>query len=115
MAIGTLDAAAPGSTRAPVIVALPDVLITVPVEATLPLKSSIPAIPDAGSTKPVDATSRLLIVTSPWNGVSATSFRLTGPASPRTASVPPPGALASTSNGNGDVNDRFVTFTSTSL
>ena len=52
-----------------------------------------PAIPDAGSTKPLSATSRCLMEIAPWNGVSATSLRLNGPASPSTVIVPPAGAF----------------------
>src|ERR1051326_6406804 len=73
----------------------------------------MPAIPDAGSTKPVCATSRCLTPIDPWNGVSATSFRLNGPASPSTLTDPPAGAFADTENGNADTNERFETVTST--
>src|SRR5581483_602891 len=115
MATGTADADAPASRRTPVAVALPVVLITAPFEAIVPEKSIRASTPDAGSTKPVDATSRCLIDTEPWNGVCARSLKFSGPASPSSAIVPSPGAFPDTVNGNADVNDRFDTFTSTSL
>src|SRR5205823_3416230 len=102
MATGTLDTAAPGSRRTPLAVAFPVVVIATPLDATLPEKSTTPAMPDAGSMKPLSATSRCLIEIAPWNGVSATSFRLNGPASPSTEIVPPAGAFADTEKGNGE-------------
>ena len=84
-----------------------------PSESTAPLKATVPASPDAGSMKPVDATSSCCRSTVAWSGVAAASRASSGPASPWRSNVPPPGVFAVIVNGIFDVSETFVNSTFT--
>ena len=85
-----------------------------PSEFTFPEKSTLPSMPDEGSTNP-DAD-RFRFLTDIWasRGVSAASSA-SGPAWPSSFKSASPGNFAERVNGNWDLLEKFFTVMSTSL
>jgi hypothetical protein len=91
----------------------PAALAWPPFEFKDPSKSARPPRPLAGSTKPAAAMSVSFNFMVASKGVLAQSWGLMGPALPDTLALPPPGRLIVKSNGNCEVEEKFVTSTFT--
>ena len=80
-----------------------------PSEATVPSKSAIPEIPEAGSINPDAARFIFSTVTLALSGVRAALLGSMGPALPSSFRLPPAGGCADISKGNEEVNEKSVT------